>query len=47
VEVSVLTVANLAATALRFAAMRWWIFRQSSVAGDGAGDRPDVAALGR
>ena len=28
VEVGVLTFANLAATVLRFASMRWWIFRQ-------------------
>jgi len=28
VEVVVLTLANLAATVLRFASMRWWIFRQ-------------------
>jgi len=28
VEVTVLTVANLVATLLRFAAMRWWIFRR-------------------
>lgn len=46
VEVSVLTVANLAATALRFAAMRWWIFRHPSVAGDRAPERPHLAALG-
>jgi putative flippase GtrA len=45
VEVSVLTVANLAATALRFAAMRWWIFRGPSVPGDRAAERSDVAVL--
>jgi len=44
VEVSVLTVANLAVTVMRFLAMRLWIFRPS-VARDGPGEDADLGAL--